>query len=210
MVDTLLDQKREVIGSYLGYSGATLASKSIQDLETEFWNDPDTLTLLQGSYLTEAEGNAAYVGLASSPGPTVKTVDETVNNTITRQADDTLLFAIAANETWIGEFVLFIVGDSTADFAADVTVPAGATLRLARMGPRAGDTVVDAAATFTSGSNPGSAGAASGPAVIQTFKFTVINGATAGNVQLNWAQAIATVADTTVKAGSFLTRRKAA
>ena len=133
-----------------------------------------------------------------------KSADETVNNSAVLQNDDHLLFAIAASETWVGSFVVFHTGDSTADINLAVTVPSGATLLAEMMAAAPTTSAVQTWNGVTaSGASLGTPGliAATNSSVIY---FSVGNGATPGNVQLQWAQAVATVANTTVKAGSHL------
>ena len=137
-----------------------------------------------------------------------KAADEIVNNSAVLQDDDELQFAIAANETWVGRIVVFHLGDSTADIKFAVTVPAGAALLATTHHPLITSVALQSVQHMTtSGVAISSAGnAATGLCTI--VYFSVANGVTAGNVVLQWAQNVQTVADTTVKAGSFLTAER--
>lgn len=130
-----------------------------------------------------------------------KAADETLNDNATMQADDELLFAIGANETWVGRVVAFLAGSGAADFKVDITVPAGATVTYGGHHARAADTVMVSTGVATAGDTDLTAINA---ASVLTVEFSVANGATPGNVNFRWAQNAATVADSTVKAGSYL------
>lgn len=134
-----------------------------------------------------------------TPSIILKTIDETVNNSVTFQTDDVLGFAVGANETWVFEGYLFTSGDATADLKIQVVGPAGSTIVGGALGQRTADVVVT--------SNPFPAtlgnGVATGGWPVHIFG-TVVTGATAGRADLQWAQAVQTVADTIVKANSFL------
>jgi len=143
---------------------------------------------------------------AAAPGAKMtrlKTTDETVNNSATLQDDDVLHFPIPANTRYTGEVTLFVTGDATADFKAAINAPAGATVMASNFGPRATDTVMLNDPYKGAGVAMSNMGA-SASGVMHVVRFSVINGATAGSVTVQWAQSAATVADTTVKAGSFL------
>lgn len=133
-----------------------------------------------------------------------KTADETVNNSTTLQDDDHLLAALAANE--IVHFMAFVVhiGNTTADIKFAFTVPGGATLIWSA--PNAAVTVADALRDGEVVASSGGAGAFQGSTAnrAQLLVGTVQNGATPGNLQLQWAQSTATVVDTDVLTNSYL------
>ena len=155
-------------------------------------------------------------------GPTIvpKTADETVNNSAVLQNDDHLLLAIAANEVWLVEVTLLIQGASAnADFKCGWAYPTGCTIKW-------GHLAKDTAAASGSGFMP-SGGALTTPIVIATetsvlvtglaniicgavYRAIVINGATAGTLNLQWAQNTATAEDTKVLANSCLIAHKLA
>lgn len=140
----------------------------------------------------------------------VKSADETVNNSDVLQDDATFTLPLAAAEVWVAEFSLYIVSPSLADFKVAVTVPAGAALLLMATGfddtnPAAGKVGV---ATMSGTAIPLTASFA--VMGIVKVSLMVINGVTAGNAQLQWAQNTTTVGDTTVKLGSFMVAHRAA
>ena len=140
-----------------------------------------------------------------------KTADETVNNSVALQDDDHLSFAIGANETWVGQVVIFYLGNATADLKTALTIPAGASIMVTSISARTSDEVVVAGgkATPVSGSDF-AIGASATLHFAALLHFSIANAGTAGTVQLQWAQNVATVADTTVKAGSHILARKVA
>jgi len=148
--------------------------------------------------------NAEHVGLKVIR----KTADEAVNNSATLQNDDHLLFAIAANEVWEANFVLDILGGATAttDIKFAMTIPTGCTMVWGGVFSRAGGTT-----TLELGLCQTTSGAqlfcdlefASERRIMKLWGIFV-NGATAGNVQLQWAQRVAVVEDTTIKANSCI------
>lgn len=116
-------------------------------------------------------------------------------------------FAIGANENWTGEFNLSGQCSGTGGTKFAITVPAGATIEAECLG------ITSAVTAITS-----SRITASGAATTQTFyvasavpgpvwiRFTVVNGSTAGAVQLQ-AESVTSGQTTTIFAGSYLTCR---
>lgn len=138
-----------------------------------------------------------------------KSADEIVNNSPTLQDDNHLLFAVGAGQTWVGRFVVFHTGDATADIKFAVTFPASTTVLVAGKVLNAGSTAVHATGhiTASAGSLGASGNQAAGLVTEVIFSFVTTN---AGNVTLQWAQNVQTVADTTVKAGSYLIAERVA
>lgn len=134
-----------------------------------------------------------------------KTADETVNNSTTLQNDDELLASLAANENVV--FMCYIIHTSAsgnADIKFAFTVPSGATINWSAPNAHVSVTLSlsNPVVTTTSGT---SRSFGSDPAVFsQLLVGRVSNGATSGNLQLQWAQDTATAENTQVKAGSFL------
>jgi hypothetical protein len=132
-----------------------------------------------------------------------KSADETQNNvvnpTATLQNDDQLFFGIGANETWSFRFVVQATNNATPDIKFAVTAPTGATCVVG----------LSEAENALSNANVGcgvSLGAVPATTSSDIFEVvgTVVNGATAGNVQLQWAQNTANAANTIVRTGSYL------
>jgi len=131
-----------------------------------------------------------------------KTADESVTSSGTLQDDDHLTFPIGANEEW------------QIDFYLDATMGAG-SIQVAINSPSGATQNVIATATATQGSNAtiGGRTATVGGAIALSVGVTenfiivsawVLNGATAGNVALRWAQVSGNATPTTVRKGSHM------
>ena len=176
------------------------------------YNGSDNIRVAVGSNdqsLVADSGEASGVKWA---GPLTKTVykaaNEDVSSSTTLQDDDHLLFAIAANETWTGTFVLFVAdlnSGGSADFKMKITVPSGATLRYGSTG---GDGIItlgedsqgyidDLTSTITLDHS-------TTDEYIHEIRFSVKNSSNAGNVQLQWAQNASQSSAVRVVQGSFL------
>jgi hypothetical protein len=133
-----------------------------------------------------------------------KTADESVTSSTTLQDDDHLTFAIAANEEWTIQFLL-TYGDvlTTTGIKMAVTTPSGATQRIfAHFVGNGGDAALAASVTVNT------AFFSSTPSVstqhVTTVNAWVLNGATPGNVTLQWAQNASSGTALTFKKGSFM------
>ena len=141
-------------------------------------------------------------GTISVPTFVRKTADEIVNNSTTLQNDDALLAALVANEVVAFQCAIHLTSGVTPDIKVAFTVPSGATLRWGMTGnadPSTNQTSVGATGT-------GILGHAAGVTLPGHLLLsgTVVNGANAGNLQLQWAQNTADASDTTVLANSWL------
>lgn len=141
-----------------------------------------------------------------------KTADES-DTAGTLQNDDHLFIPLAASEVWVFECVLFVsTGAEAADIRSAFTVPTGATLRWGIVAAESGATnPVGAAATFQSINVSGTAASHNVDAAlvqVATLKGIVVNGANAGNLQLQWSQVIANATATTVLTNSYLLAHK--
>ena len=159
-----------------------------------------------------------------SAGPTVvrKTADEIVNNSTTLQNDDHLFIALGANEVWLIEVVLLIESASaTSDFQCGWAYPTGCSIKWGAVSAHKDGLEVSDWTTAQSG-YPGytvnalftETSARTSPGMVGIygiiFKAIVINGATAGNVNFQWAQSTATAEDTKVLTNSYLIAHKLA
>lgn len=136
-----------------------------------------------------------------------KTADETVNNSTVLQNDDHLFFSVAANEVWIVDSWLRVVGSQTADVSFAWAVPAGATGSVYAIGEVQSGGSIDNIKSYTTITQPFSyqptaTDANTGGGV--RFGAVLVVGGTGGTMQLQWAQASAVVANTVVKANSAL------
>ena len=112
---------------------------------------------------------------------------------------------MAANETWYFTVSLTVESNGTADFKFAFTYPTGGSGRWSCVGPKLN--VSDALAQCEHGTASGdsiSVGGAAGGNFL-TIIGVVVNGSTAGNLQLQWAQATASAVDTKVLINSYLT-----
>lgn len=150
-----------------------------------------------------------------------KTSDESLNTSTTLQADDELLFTIAANEVWEFEFTVYYLGNTTGQFKCGLTFPTspteisydlfgGASGTVANDGGSGTTATSIAQLHSTSSAVNGQPFGADTNQSVARMKGFVRNGANAGNVTLMWAQAVSNGTNTTVKAGSFLTARRLA
>ncbi len=133
-----------------------------------------------------------------------KIFDETVNNNNTLQDDNELFVGLAANTTYVFWLTLFYFSGTTPDFKFKLNIPAGATMSYGVMGFDTTGAYTNAG-NLNSGNTP-SIGGVGGDA-FAICRGSIIVGATAGNLQLQWAQNNANASDTIVRAGSVLETR---
>lgn len=158
-------------------------------------------------YRMDSSGTPVEVGAAAGGGGTThafvrKTADESVTSSATLQSDDALLFAIAASEVWIFEFVIVYTASSTGDIAVALAVPTGfSTLKWYAQGLQGGWSQTQ---PVTASDTTKLFDGVSGRDDVVTMKGIIVNGATSGNVQFRWAQSASDATATTVRAGSYL------
>jgi hypothetical protein len=133
-----------------------------------------------------------------------KATDESVASSTALQNDDELAVPLGLGEVWIFEAWIGVFSSSaTGDFKLSFTVPAGATIRWSGLG--AGNTGTDHEVITSSGATDvyqitGSGGITDSIVI----HGTVVNGLTAGNLQMQWAQNTSTSAAVVVQTGSYL------
>lgn len=158
---------------------------------------PATATLLLNgkSYDLSAGGGMSLI---------VKEADETVNNSSALQNDDELLFAVAANEVWQFEGVLIVNSTADGNFKMAFVGPSGAVGAW-------GAEMITNDTTPTASQGLANALGSSDIAVYantlpRIFRFWggIHNGATGGNLTLQWAQNTAHASNTSVLAGSYI------
>ena len=135
-----------------------------------------------------------------------KTADQSVTSSTTPTNDNDLTFAIAANEEWIVTFQLDGgAAINTTGFKFTIAAPAGATLTA--FFADAGDvsTFIPIKGRITS---PGStwtySSGATGGDFLVAITARVVNGATPGNVTLQWAQGTSSATAVTLRADSIM------
>ena len=163
-------------------SSATFSHKSVgTELTQTEYEEADTHEVVPGRIL-----------------PTIvrKSADEAVTNSTTLQNDDDLLLAVGANDVWSIYMVLLhycdTVDSSDLDYA--FTVPSGGSIEGL---PMSGYTVpVDMTVEDELGTTTSRR--------YHHFFALYTGGGTAGNLQLQWAQNVATGAETKILANSFM------
>ncbi len=142
-----------------------------------------------------------------------KTADESVTSSTTLQDDDHLLFAIAASEEWIARGSLAVSNAlGTTGFKFGVTCPAGATImssaeavsNAAAQSLSAHVTASGAVLDVTTGSLTGAT------TIMVNFTIWCLNGATPGNVTVQFAQSTSSGTAVTVRKGSNLVANRVA
>jgi len=137
-----------------------------------------------------------------------KTANQSVTNSTALVNDTHLKFALLANEVWLFEALLFVGGPTAGDIKVAFTVPAGATLSWGGVGldlAAAANTAVQVLnAQTASGGAWGLGLQGVGTTVSIKLWGTVVNGANAGDLQMQWAQNTADAAGTTVGVNSWL------
>lgn len=171
------------------------------------------LNLIEGANVTltvvdDAGNDEVDITVASTVGQAIyKDADETVSSSDAFQADNELLLALGATETWVFEFVLYFNADDiNSDIKFRVDAPAGATgfwmygLNY-HLTTGALNTAIPSSNAFGAGSMPTYA---DGNTRSATIRGVVTTTGTAGNLQLMWALNTAIVADVRVLVGSHL------
>ncbi len=159
-----------------------------------------TSQIMQSPIVTGIQGGTAIQRIR-------KTADESLNTSTTLQDDNHLVLAVDGLEEWVGEIHLAVgaaLGDTGIKVA--ITVPSGATLQVTAI--IAGDVLAKSVGltTTTSGQQLDGtttilAGCVNG---VVTMHFWILNGATPGNLQLQWAQSTSHGSNVTVRKGSVL------
>jgi hypothetical protein len=130
-----------------------------------------------------------------------KTSTESVVSSTTLQDDNQLLFAIAANEVWEFEVVIFLDDTGSPEGCGaklSIAVPSGCSIKVGAVGEPAESIQDTIGATFydqvilTAG------------AWLVVARGIAVNGATPGNVQLQWAQAVSDSDALEVEVNSYL------
>lgn len=178
--------------------------------------DPDLRsgTPFRSTGLSMVQFAASVQADLAFPGQYVrKAVTEAVSSANTGQAlqnDDELFAAVEASSVYRFAGVLIVDGETaTGRFKGAGTFPAGATVNVASWGlsTSASSTTASVKVDVSQGSSW--SGAGSGVAGVGTpipwrFEGNLVTGATAGTLQIQWAQLGAHATDTRVFAGSDL------
>jgi len=128
----------------------------------------------------------------------IKKVDETINNDDEQQNDDELKVALLANKIYGFYLWLEVSSPAPASFRYNWIQPAGAS------GRKSSNTFHTTAFQALANLNSGLSGATNGGNQYVVNVGHIKMGGTPADLQLTWAQNIATVGDTKVLAGSYL------
>ncbi len=197
--------------------GATVATDSIWDAAGDLavGSGANTAAKLSlGTALQQLRVNSGATALEYFTALTwfkaYKSANEIVNNSAVLQDDNHLIMAVAANEVWEFAINLWYDSGTTPDLKVGFTIPSGATLRWTSMGDNA------SAGAITGGDAiDGSATQAFFGAGLADFRHglivgVILNGATPGNLTMQWAQNTQNASDTTIYSGSSLVAHRLA
>jgi hypothetical protein len=142
--------------------------------------------------------------------------DESVTSSATLQNDDSLVVQLEALAAYEFTVVLAWTGNVTGDIKFAFTFPSGGSCYWTASGPSDGDAGYGSTGASRYTANWGSASGTSTSFSGSTstlgmiIQGVVVTSSTAGNLQLQWAQATSNGTATVVKAGSFIsaTRRE--
>lgn len=170
-------------------------------------SDPVAATITGSNGITVTAG-AGTLALSGGRKTIRKTSDESLDTSDTLQNDDELLFAVAANAVWHFEFVLFVTSaSSTPDIKLAFTVPTDAVGKWGILGPKVGSTAGSPVMAADYAALEGVATLVSGIVINEPnmilIKGTIVNGANAGNLQLQWAQNTSNATAIVVKSNSY-------
>lgn len=158
-------------------------------------------------YLAGSNFTAASANLLAGVNLKMKSVDNSLpNNTTTLTNDGELILPVLANKKYGLVGCLIYDSSTTADFNAFFTTPSGSTLRWTLMGFDLTATTGQSAGTIVlfMGTTVAVGGVGVGTTRIAVPIGSVVTGANAGNVQLQFAQNISDASPTTLHAGSWI------
>lgn len=153
---------------------------------------------------------AGTVGTVTIPGGVapsafvIKTADESVVSSTVLQNDNHLFFSMAANEVWqVSATLLPDSASATPGIKLGITLPTGATARWSFAGQWEGNLPVAATTQAGTLATPLQASTANTTDPCM-YRYLVINGSTAGNFQLTWAQNVSNATATFLRKYSNL------
>lgn len=205
---TTSSQLAGVISDETG-SGSLVFSTAPQISTIELGHATDSTLTRPAAGRVQVEGVELVQGVGLKKIDIIRKTAETqvVNNSTTLVNDDILLAALAANEVIYFTAHIYQTGPDTADFKAGFTAPSGATIIWVPVSGAAINTSATIGPVNPVTSSGGSFSAGS-DSTASRFSIDLIgsvrNGANAGNLQFQWAQASAVATDTTVRIDSYL------
>lgn len=145
-------------------------------------------------------------GTGGSASAAAKAADQSVTSSTVLVDEATLQATIGANENWVFTWSLSATFAAAGGIRIAVVTPSGATqLITASLVP---DGILPGFQTTTTSGAAMAFAVTLGTAGFITVVATVLNGATAGTVKLQFAQAVSSLTATTVKASSSVVARK--
>lgn len=163
------------------------------------WNGVDFEGYNGTGWVSFTTGGGGGGGAPGSVVSKIKPTDETVNNSATLQNDDDLSFAIEANDEWTFRFIAQANSGVAPGLQFAVTAPAGAICDISYIDAEGSVTASNVGCGATSGLMTGN-----GTTDVYEIVGSIRNGATAGDVQLQWAQNTVDISNTTIYAGSYV------
>jgi hypothetical protein len=189
---TIIDAKGDLIGATAADTPARLAVGTNGQVLTA-----DSTAATGLAWATAASGGATIQSVRKSSNQSVTSSTTLVN-------DSQLKFAIAANETFIFNVWLWVyTADGTPDIKLTMTGPSGSTLYWSPSTYYATADGTNALGTVNAGTVTLNAFSDANERN-QLYFGSILNGGTAGDVQLQWAQNTSSGTATTVKAGSYI------
>jgi hypothetical protein len=158
-----------------------------------------TLTLFPGDSCAIQCNGSAFKTVGHRRSLTLrKTADQSFSSTSLAN-DSEIAFAIGANEEWCATGIFDIADTGVQGAIAAITVPSGASMKL-------GVKIVSAAGSSAGYGISSTSGVGNGTGGSQRTELHmwIQNGATPGNVQLQWAELSPPGLSITVRKGSFL------
>ena len=165
-------------------------------------------TVLAGSYIK-------YARSVHMPGTmTVKALDESRSSTTTYAADTDLQFPVEASTPYLGELIFLNVNTNTERFKHRMP-DAGCSVAVGHSNRHQNTVNVQLSGSHSSLAGTWTANMFTTPLELPSFITTycwavwgMIQGGSAGNVQVEWAQQISTAINTTMKARSMIWREE--
>ncbi len=185
-------------GDVTASGGLTVGNSSSVVAGTIRWTGTDFEGYDGASWVSLTSGSGGG-GIGQNMVSRVKQANESVISNIVPQDDNELTFPIGPNEEWSYRFVVQANAAAAADMRFAVTAPVGAVC----------NTATSEAENSASDAQVGcgvSSAILNGNATPELYEITgsVINGSTAGNITLQWAQFTSNATNTIVYAGSYV------
>lgn len=162
-----------------------------------------------------SSGVPAWAGFLSAA--VRKSADESATSDATVNNDTHLVLPVIANEVAMFEAVLFVGGSNVSDIKVTFDGPAGCTIAFGGYGPPQGTTPsstvtadLQVAGNLAEATELAFGLESTSAFVTIILRGLIVNGANAGNLTLQWAQAASGATATTVKANSHMWKQRIA